>query len=287
MMEGGSMDTEVIQEANDIKLDLPVIDVRSAEPLQSTTSKGNQLKWYLEEQRLFVKGRFYTKDGSWKDYVVEYLASALGKQLGYNVIPQEMCKIRTATHMYQGSCSLNFLRDAEQFVTFYRMYRLLPYVDYPQDWFMFDAAKRMELALSAYMKVTGLDMSDYLWQMIVLDLLVGNEDRHMNNFGIIYNSMEQEYRPAPLFDFGLGLFEHDARYTGLDLVHSIKSMRFKPFGVDQKKVYEAACEMFGKSMEGVPINIDGLYFPSKKALDYFQYICFQIDIDLQGEGVVV
>lgn len=281
------MGAEIIMDKNEVNLDLPLIDVRSAEPLQSTTSKGNQLKWYLEKKRLFVKGRFFTQDGAWKDFVVEALASKLGQMLGFMVIPQSMCKIQNNTHMYQGSCSLNFLDDTEQFVTFFRMYRTLSYTDYPQDWHMFDASKRIELALSAYNSVTGLDMTDYLWQTIVLDLLVGNEDRHMNNFGVIYNSTEQKYRTAPLFDFGLGLFEHDARYIGKDLAHSIKAMRFKPFGIDQKAVYETACEMFGRSMEGVHLDISGLYFPSKKALDYFEYICFQIDLDLEGKGVIL
>lgn len=278
---------DIIRESNGVDIPLPTIDVRSAEPLQSTTSKGNQLKWYLEDKRLFVKGRFFTRDGCWKDYVVESLASKLGKQMGFKVIAQEMCQIQTNTHIYQGSCSKNFLQETEQFVTFHRMYRTLPYLEYPQDWFMFDAAKRIELALNAYKKVTGLDMSDYLWQMIVIDLLVGNEDRHMNNFGVIYNTAQQQYRTAPLFDFGLGLFEHDARYTGLDLAHSIKAMRFKPFGIDQMKVYKTACEVFQRDLEGMPLNIEGLYFPSKKALDYFQYCCFQIDIDLQGEGIII
>lgn len=266
---------------------LPVIDVRRAEPLHSTTSKGNQLKWYLEDKRLFVKGRFCTRDGVWRDFIVENLASKLGKQLDFFVIPQEMCFIRTSTMVCHGSCSRNFLRDSEQFITFFRLYRTLPYTEYPQDWFMLDETTRLTLAVNAYKAVTGLDITDYLWQMIVLDYLVGNEDRHMSNFGVIFNSVQQKYRIAPLFDFGLGLFEHDLRYANLSLPQSIKAMRFKPFGIDQKKVYQAACKLFNRSMEAVPLNMAGLYFPSKKALSYFEYVCFQMGFDLQGEGEVI
>ena len=43
--------------------------------------------------------------------------------------------------------------------------------------------------------------------MIVLDFLIGNEDRHFNNFGLIRNAVTLEWiGVAPIFDCGTSLW---------------------------------------------------------------------------------
>ena len=56
----------------------------------------------------------------------------------------------------------------------------------------------------------NVNYTDYLIVMAIIDFLIGNEDRHLNNFGVLTD--DSTYRLLPLFDFGLGLFEHDRRY---------------------------------------------------------------------------
>ena len=45
--------------------------------------------------------------------------------------------------------------------------------------------------------------------LAILDCLVGNCDRHTRNFGVFFNSSKGEFSIAPVFDSGMGLFEHD------------------------------------------------------------------------------
>jgi len=41
---------------------------------------------------------------------------------------------------------------------------------------------------------------DYLYKMIVFDTLIGNTDRHQDNFGLIRNEWTNELRMSPLYD---------------------------------------------------------------------------------------
>ena len=68
-------------------------------------------------------------------------------------------------------------------------------------------------------------------QMIVLDYLIANEDRHQNNFGLIRNAETLEWMsPAPIFDSGSSL-GYD-KLTGQ--IRTGRGIECKPF----KKTYE-------------------------------------------------
>lgn len=56
--------------------------------------------------------------------------------------------------------------------------------------------------------MTDLFSEDFMQTMTAFDLLVGNTDRHLGNFGLIFNTDDMSLiRPAPLFDSGVCL--HD------------------------------------------------------------------------------
>lgn len=76
----------------------------------------------------------------------------------------------------------------------------------------------------------NLDITNYLIVMCVLDYVLLNEDRHLNNFGVV--SGITGFRQAALFDFGLGLFEHDRRYNGKNYELAYQRTAGKPFHSD-------------------------------------------------------
>ena len=47
--------------------------------------------------------------------------------------------------------------------------------------------------------------TEYIWEMLLVDFLILNRDRHGANIEILRNSRKKTYRPAPLFDHGLSL----------------------------------------------------------------------------------
>ena len=50
--------------------------------------------------------------------------------------------------------------------------------------------------------------SEYIWQMLVIDYLILNRDRHGANIEVLTNRYRKTVRLAPLFDHGLSFFFH-------------------------------------------------------------------------------
>ena len=49
-------------------------------------------------------------------------------------------------------------------------------------------------------------LSNYFWNMFVIDALIGNWDRHNGNWGFLYNQETDDIKLAPIFDCGSCLF---------------------------------------------------------------------------------
>ncbi|MBR1741363.1 MAG: hypothetical protein IJ733_05745, partial [Lachnospiraceae bacterium] len=127
-------------------------------------------------------------------------------------------------------------------------------------------------------EVTGSDCLDYLVVMSLIDYLVGNEDRHLNNFGIM-----SDRSIAPLFDFGLGLFEHDLVYEDLHFRDCIKKMNSKPFNRDNQKVIgflQKEINIFDYLPD--TLDLEGVVIPSVKATLYIKSCCSNLSIGLRG-----
>ena len=70
-----------------------------------------------------------------------------------------------------------------------------------------DAYKELEASPeeSALEFCTRMGWTDYIFQMIVVDYLILNRDRHGANIEVLHNSRKKTVRLAPLFDHGLSL----------------------------------------------------------------------------------
>lgn len=67
-------------------------------------------------------------------------------------------------------------------------------------------------AIFDYYKELGDDYYNSLIDMILLDVIIINTDRHFGNFGLLVDSRDNTIvKPAPIFDNGLSLF-----YDALD-----------------------------------------------------------------------
>lgn len=256
---------------------LRVFEVSERSLLSQATNKGNQQKWFTEGY--YVKSQFYYQNVYWRDDLCEVVASNLCKQLGIYAVKQELCEIIVLDTLssISGSCSKNFDGADEEFITYSRLesaarLNTLKYND--------TAADRVSRALEVYSKVTDLDASQYISNMIRIDYIIGNEDRHMNNFGVIRNAITGSYRVAPLFDFGLSMFEHDEIYLGLNLNKALYKIRCKPFTTSSDKQLEAVDKVIGIKRGGV-INLSKMSFPSNKAKNLVNIRAKFLDIEVK------
>lgn len=121
----------------------------------------------------------------------EFYAAQIANVLGINAIPYNLSK-------WQGElCSVcNLFTDKN--TSFLPVGRLV-------------TSGGME-AVTEYYKKLGSPYTDALHDMLVLDAIICNTDRHFGNFGFLIDShTNQIIAPAPLFDHGNSLFNYAAR----------------------------------------------------------------------------
>lgn len=80
--------------------------------------------------------------------------------------------------------------------------------------------------INCYKELGCPEIEDSINKMIVLDYIIANTDRHMNNFGVIRNANTLEIiKAAPIFDNGTSLWNGQATA----LIHPIMNISCKPF----------------------------------------------------------
>lgn len=233
-----------------------------------STSKGNQMKWYDSKNDIYIKAQFYFQDKFWRDDLVECVAAQLGKQFCLTdkraqILEQSPCKIDLGYNTIYGVYSKNFCTQGEVFVPFSRILSAKK-IQFP---YSGSIETKWIFALDTLNNLTKSDCSDYLLVMSLLDFLVGNEDRHLSNFGIIY--CDGKFRISPLFDFGLGLFEHDRKYENLPLKQCISKMECKPFARYNEDLIAFISDKYD-IQKYLPEKFDltGIELPSLKASSY-------------------
>lgn len=172
------------------------------------TSDGSQDKYFKDD--LWFKKDYFGGEGLAESFASKLLQNCgLNESDFVNYIP---CKINGK----QGCYSKNFLSKNETFVTFYRLYKNIYGRDLATVCSRMDYDDAIEYVISFSKEQTGLDIKNYLANIFTLDFLILNEDRHFNNFGLIYN--EKEFRLAPIFDNGKSFFignKRAAEFTSL------------------------------------------------------------------------
>ena len=121
----------------------------------------------------------------------EFYAAQIANALGINAIPYNLSK-------WQGElCSVCDL-FTDKNTSFLPVGRLV-------------TSGGME-AVTEYYEKLGNPYTDALHDMLVLDAIICNTDRHFGNFGFLIDShTNQIIAPAPLFDHGNSLFNYAAR----------------------------------------------------------------------------
>ncbi|MCQ2071211.1 MAG: excisionase [archaeon] len=161
-------------------------DVDQSSP--DNTSDGNLMKKWkiIEGERCLLKaGSGYTNMESFNEVIASLMMDSLNvEHVGY----------RLYYHQGRTVCScVDFVNPSNEYVPARRMF----------------SPSCSDYSYRGYVKAcmeVGVDIVPFLDRMIVIDYLIGNEDRHLNNFGLLRNPDTLEYiGPAPLFDNGSSL----------------------------------------------------------------------------------
>lgn len=169
-------------------------------------------------QKKYKKDDFYYKlNKLGNEGFTEYLVSRLLKHStlpDYAFVDYEYCKINGSL----GCRSKSFLSTPnEEFISINSLYYRLTGKDNLSDYLAFlgNAKDRLNYILSI-VEAFGFSKKmyyEYLNILVQLDLLIRNNDRHVHNYGLIYNSVINRFRIPPIFDNGLSLNTDNSNNT--------------------------------------------------------------------------
>lgn len=164
---------------------------------KSGGSSGVQEKYYRE-------GYWYKVDAVGREGLTEHLVSLL---LRKSSLPKsryayyEWCKINGRF----GCRSKSFLGAHESFISMGSLCSVVYKKDLDRLLYECDTVEQKLSVLLNLGKDIGMDLSEYLKTLLLLDMLICNRDRHIKNFGVIFNNQSKVYRIAPVFDNGQSL----------------------------------------------------------------------------------
>jgi hypothetical protein len=115
----------------------------------------------------------------------------------------------------------------------------------------------------------------YVLNLLLVDLLVLNQDRHFSNFGIFYNAIANKFSIARIFDCGMGLFENESSFDNMTTLE--ECMRYSyiaPYGDDPFELaYQLKNTNLGykylKTMNVKRLHIDRNLFINKLGYEYY------------------
>lgn len=251
-----------------------------------TTSKGNQEKYKTYDGRFYVKTCFEFEQHLWKDNLVEVVASQYAYQCllppDVVVVRQGLCKLGVQNCSYSEAFDL----DGKNFIPFSRalgdninsLAKTVKNACTVYDWF--------SILVEYYSDFVGYDASGYLVTMMLLDLVVANEDRHLSNFGFLRDEGQSAMTPSVLFDFGLGLFEHTtAYYSTMPLERALKKIRIKPWNAKVSQTLSFLEQYHSNLISAIlPVKVDvsQYSFPSALAKSYFVWVNERLGVKIVG-----
>lgn len=221
--------------------EIKTIIVCEEEIVQSQTgSKGNQIKYYKD-------GMWIKQDLLGYEGLAEVVCSQLAEAFKFPCVKYYPCKIyifdtgetKSGCYSYsfipEGYMEIS-LQGLVQRCTGFTCEQLLEHFSSVED-------KIKGLADALHAVIEPSTLVKYLCQLLFLDFITFNEDRHWANICFLYDS--NKVYPAPIFDNGASFFS-DTKLDypfDLEIEYCIQKARAKPFSRSFAEQKEAACNL--------------------------------------------
>lgn len=250
-----------------------------------TGTDGYQPKFLVEGARYFVKVQCKLSGEYVDDWRVEDIASRTGGQLDLGVLKQTPCNVQISYTKYKrtlkGVYSNNFELLGYRYRSFESIINSLGLETKRNTNFIkmsnIDKIKWMATIISNHTSISYNQYLDYLIRTALIDIIVGNADRHTRNIGLLYNINKQCEEVSPIFDCGMGLFEHDLWIKhNASFDEACGQLYIEPYSEDPIILLNELESEFGvKQKLKAKVNkleISKSLFPSDNAYRYFKTI---------------
>lgn len=243
-----------------------VYDIKNLEHIHCRTgSDGYQAKYYANDRKYFIKTQAKLSGVLMNDWQVEIIASKICDKLNINCVKQSHCRVKDSVKTLDAVISDNFELSGNEFVSFETLLnRLNGKSTSDSEFIKLNTSNKLRYCASIISKACNIDIKysmKYMIDLAVIDILVGNIDRHTRNFGVFWNNKLNCYTIAKIFDNGMGLFENDDyrdRYKNIN--ERLRTLYVSPYGEDPFDMIEILYNL---------VNLNSMYnFKSLKVSDY-------------------
>lgn len=232
-----------------------MFDLSSAISVQNeSSSKGNQLKFY--NRGYWIK---LDNDRCYEGLAEEFVSKFEDLIIDFSHVEYKTDLFNYNDEIYKGCYSYNMYNDKD--VVFYSLRHVLKMNNIPLSIFTKeeDIAVNMKNVINSVGNSAGVDITTYLFRLLLLDALIINEDRHYMNLGICIkgNTAAQ----APCFDNGASLFCTNWTYRKTrSLEENIKmaSSVARPFSKFYDKQVDACIRLGAKPLQIYKRGLDQL-----------------------------
>lgn len=197
---------------------------------------GFQQKFLVDSY--FVKTQCVLQRVLRDDWMVEIIASKLCEHFKIYHVEQKPCRVNILRNdvYYErmGVYSNNFELKGLHFVSAERLFNKYSDSINVKSYIQLDSVNKIYYLcerISKYSNIDYMEVLNYLFNLVFIDILVLNQDRHIHNFGVFWDSKESKYQIAKVFDCGMGLFENDNLFDGCtNLEDCLRYSYLEPFG---------------------------------------------------------
>lgn len=244
--------------------------------IHSSDGTGNQQKIWVDAQHLI---KFNTKK---REATKEVTAYKLGKALGLNCAYYELVSIKDKVRMHQACCTISFLKSDEVEITVDTIVDAMN-VTFRVGEPTIDIIDKTILAISDYTGIPNYSVTTWIYDMLVFDYLICNDDRHLTNFEVLSKHSEGGFRLAPYFDHGSSFLGTDRELGLEEYKKRIRSLKSKPFSTnplvnlgDKDLARESFYKMM-KQLGGSPSGAKEVLRTLDLPMGHILIICRRID----------
>ena len=177
---------------------------------ESTSGGALPKKWEQREDGIYLIRKSPTVFA--QDPFNEVIANEIMNRLNINNVEY---KIEWKDSIPNSVCK-NFLKNDQELIHAFELAHIIDF-----------KGERYNTFLTICQKNNIVDIKKNLDEMITLDYIIGNTDRHFNNFGFIRNTKTLRFEGfAPIYDSGNSLW-YDEHERAIKVVNDIRSRPFK------------------------------------------------------------
>lgn len=196
--------------------------------INQTTSRGNQNKLQLGSY-------WYKFDTNGYEGLTEYIISRILLKNKVNCVKYDLVQANISGELRNGVKSLNFKSPEQEVVTLGKLFTAYGYSLTSKEYNRLSTLDKIEYVLDKVNTITHINcFGEYLANLLYIDRIFLNEDRHFNNIAFLYDSLIKTYSLPPIFDNGASLLSDTKDYypLGESIYRLLRKVKAKPFNVD-------------------------------------------------------